>query len=81
MNIDSEKTRIKLIHDMSSDQAVKFVFEVITEIPCYNRIKSDLIILIVTKIVIILLMVISYSSYKQARIQRCDEADVHNVPE
>lgn len=65
MNINSDMTKVKQILDMPTEHAVKFVFDIISEIPLSKRIiKSDLIILFITGILTVLLGVISYSLYK-----------------
>lgn len=66
MDIDPDKTKVKQVLDMPYEHAVKFVFDVVSDIPLTQRIiKSDLLILFITNVVILLLGIISYKLHKQ----------------
>lgn len=80
MEIDPSSTKLKEIVDMPLEQAVKFVFDVIREVPLLERvISSDLLILCVLVAMIILLAILASTSLLRNR-ERSEFASLVDGP-
>lgn len=80
MNLNSALTTVKEVINLPEEQAVKFIFDIIQDIPFANRIiKSDILIIFIATAVILILIFIAYTLIKQSRNNLCEPAITHHV--
>lgn len=66
MSINHELTDVKEVLDISTEQGVKFVFDVVRELPITKRIiGSDVLLVLIVAVTKILIVFLSYALYKQ----------------